>query len=107
QYLQSPTRYSAAGLAQAEAPAARLDNAQIDALVAARAAAKQARDHAEADRIRATLREAGTELDDEPGGHTQSRRARGRPQTCPPPTSPPSRRIGKKRSPISCAATAS
>lgn len=54
---------------------AELDAAAIQALIDARAAAKAARDFAQADRIRAELREAGIELDDKPGGLTQWRRA--------------------------------
>jgi cysteinyl-tRNA synthetase len=44
-------------------------------LIAARAAAKAAKNFAEADQIRATLKNAGVELDDKPGGLTQWRRA--------------------------------
>ncbi|MCD0506117.1 CysS/YqeB C-terminal domain-containing protein, partial [Bordetella petrii] len=55
--------------------AAALDAGQIEALIAARTAAKQSRDYAQADGIRAQLREAGIELDDKPGGQTQWRRA--------------------------------
>ncbi len=69
-YFQSVTRYRAGSAASAE-----LDSAAIDALVAARAAAKQARNFTEADRIRAELHAAGIELDDKPGGITQWRRA--------------------------------
>lgn len=76
-YFQCATRYSAASLAQggASASAGELSAAQIEALIEARAAAKQARDYAEADRIRAQLRDGGVELDDKPGGVTQWRRA--------------------------------
>lgn len=76
-YFQCATRYSAASLAQGgtSASSSELQVAQIDALVEARVAAKQARDYAEADRIRTQLRDAGIELDDKPGGVTQWRRA--------------------------------
>lgn len=73
-YFQSPTRYSAAAMEQG-APAGQLDAVRIEALVAERGQAKQARDFARADAIRAELRAAGIELDDKPGGLTQWRRA--------------------------------
>ena len=72
-YFQSPTRYSAAAMEQGERRA--LDAEAIQSLIDARAAAKAARNFAEADRIRVELREAGIELDDKPGGVTQWRRA--------------------------------
>jgi cysteinyl-tRNA synthetase len=51
-----------------------LDAAAIEAKIAARAAAKKAKDYAEADRIRAELLEAGVALEDKPGGLTEWRR---------------------------------
>ncbi|OZI30565.1 cysteine--tRNA ligase [Bordetella genomosp. 10] len=71
-YLRAPTRYKpgAADAARADA----LDDAAIDARIAARAAAKRDKDFAEADRIRAELREHGIELEDKPGGQTNWRR---------------------------------
>jgi cysteinyl-tRNA synthetase len=60
----------AAGVAQADALAAD----EIDARIAARGAAKRAKDYAEADRIRAELLEAGVALEDKPGGSTEWRR---------------------------------
>jgi cysteinyl-tRNA synthetase len=47
----------------------------VEALIAARLAAKKSKDFAEADRIRAELLEAGIVLEDKPGGITEWRRA--------------------------------
>jgi len=47
---------------------------EIEAKIAERTAAKQAKDYAEADRIRAALLEAGIALEDKPGGSTEWRR---------------------------------
>jgi cysteinyl-tRNA synthetase len=79
-YFQSPTRYTRRAIEQGssgstEATAAALSEAEIETLIAARAAAKAAKNFAEADQIRATLKNAGVELDDKPGGLTQWRRA--------------------------------
>jgi len=79
-YFQSPTRYTRRAIEQGAAnedarPAATLSEPEIEALIAARAAAKAAKNFAEADQIRATLKNAGVELDDKPGGLTQWRRA--------------------------------
>ena len=51
-----------------------LDAAAIEARIAARTAAKQAKNYAEADRIRAELLDAGVALEDKPGGATEWRR---------------------------------
>ena len=51
------------------------DDAGVQALIDARAAAKKARDFAEADRIRAALLADGVILEDKPGGVTEWRRA--------------------------------
>ena len=52
-----------------------LDDAAIEAQIAARLAAKKVKDFGEADRIRAELKDAGIELVDKPGGITDWIRA--------------------------------
>jgi len=59
---------------EAEAPAS-LDDGAIDAAIAARKAAKAAKNYAEADRIRDELAAQGVELIDKPGGVTEWIRA--------------------------------
>jgi cysteinyl-tRNA synthetase len=63
-------------LQQAAGSAAQeqFDAAAIEAKIAERAAAKQAKNYAAADRIRAELLEAGVALEDKPGGLTEWRR---------------------------------
>jgi cysteinyl-tRNA synthetase len=55
--------------------AAAVDEAQIEALIAARQAARRSGDFATADRIRAQLAQAGVILEDRPGGDTSWKRA--------------------------------
>ena len=52
-----------------------LSPSQIDQQIAARLAAKQAKDFAQADGIRKALLEQGIILEDKPGGITEWRRA--------------------------------
>src|SRR5690606_37186418 len=66
-YLRSSSRY----LGQSPKSATGLSDAQIEAMITARADAKKRRDFAEADRLRDALHEAGIELEDRPGGVTQ------------------------------------
>ena len=54
---------------------AQVDDATVGAMIAARAQAKQAKNFAEADRIRTALLEKGIVLEDRPGGLTEWRRA--------------------------------
>ncbi|MGI4815692.1 MAG: cysteine--tRNA ligase [Janthinobacterium lividum] len=60
---------------QAQVGAATLAPEAIEALIAARADAKRAKDFALADRLRAELLDAGVVLEDRPGGRTEWRRA--------------------------------
>jgi cysteinyl-tRNA synthetase len=66
---QDPDKYL-----KRSADATGLTDAQVEALLAARNAARAAKNYAESDRIRAQLNEAGILLDDKAGG-TQWRRA--------------------------------
>jgi cysteinyl-tRNA synthetase len=52
-----------------------MSDADVEALLAARRAARTARNFAESDRIRDQLTAAGVLLEDKPGGITQWRRA--------------------------------
>ena len=82
-YFQSPTRYSRRAMeefaVQGEQEGAEsrqsLGDSEIEAMIQARAEAKLAKNFAQADQIRATLKSAGVELDDKLGGLTQWRRA--------------------------------
>jgi cysteinyl-tRNA synthetase len=71
-FLQrDPTAFLQSGSKQADA----LSPAMIEEHIAARVAAKQAKDFAKADSIRKTLLDQGVVLEDKPGGITEWRRA--------------------------------
>ena len=67
----APTAAESAG----SAPAGALSDADIEQRIAARSAARKARNFAESDRIRAELAGAGVVLEDRPNGATDWRRA--------------------------------
>ncbi len=67
-------RLQAARFEEEESGAPAFDEAQIEQYIAARLAARAARDFAAADRIRAELAAAGVQLEDQAGGRTIWRR---------------------------------
>jgi cysteinyl-tRNA synthetase len=78
-YLKRPSRAGSAAIAEGAdagaAAAAALTDAEIEALIAERRAARAAKNFRESDRIRDALSAAGIVLEDKPGGITEWRRA--------------------------------
>jgi cysteinyl-tRNA synthetase len=66
---------SAGEASGADGRVAPLSDAEVDALIAARIAARKAKDFAESDRIRDQLAAAGVIVEDKPGGKSTWRRA--------------------------------
>lgn len=78
-YFKAPTRYSKRALeaneaADADVSQSPLTDAEVEALIAQRARAKESKDFSLADEIRARLIERGILLEDRPGAVTQWRR---------------------------------
>jgi cysteinyl-tRNA synthetase len=71
-FQQDPETYLKRGLAST---GTRLTDADIESLLAARRAARVAKNFAESDRIREALGVAGVVLEDKPGGVTEWRRS--------------------------------
>ena len=74
EWFRRPAGGVQAAVGDRDAAAATVDDAEIERLIAARSAARKARNWAESDRIRDELAAAGVILEDKPGGVTTWRR---------------------------------